>query len=352
MGPLIVFILFGYILLIKEELFGLCNMNSNTSKDRCFFFVMCTVLSILVGFRDVNIGSDTVRYYNKFLDLSYDKYLDYGEVGSYLLMHIAYELNNPQIFFLVTAFIVVFLYMYAISVYSYKKNSISWGYMLFLSSTVGLSSIVSIERQVLACAVILFGTRFLIERKFVKWIVTIVVAASFHISSLFLVVLYPITSRKFKYKYIALATLILLLISDIFMRYIVEMFPHYETYITMYVDDGHGVKQLVMYICLFILFSFNYMKYKTDEKYNIFLKIYIVGMALLASLFPWVGISISVRFAYVCLCYMFVLISYCMDVRNMYVRCMFKIAMVLILTILYLYTMDISEMIPYELYLY
>ena len=351
MGPLIVFIFIGYALLIKDEIFGLYSMTINTRRGRFIYFFLCTVLSILVGFREVDIGSDTIRYYKKFLDLSYDKYFDYGEVGSYLLMHIAYELNNPQIFFIITAFIVVFLYMYAMSVYSYK-NSISWGYMLFLSSTIGLSSIVSIERQVLACAVVLLGTKYLIERKFVKWIVTIIIAASFHISSFFLIILYPITARRFKYKYIALVTLMLFLISNFSVRYIVEMFPHYETYITLYVDDGHGEKQLIMYICLLLLFAFNYMKYKTDIKYNIYFKIYIVGMALLVCSFPWLGIAISVRLAYVFLCYMFVLISYCMDVRNKYIRCMFKIAMTVILSILYLYTMDISKMIPYELYLY
>ncbi|WP_187626389.1 EpsG family protein [Selenomonas caprae] len=313
------------------------------------YHILVVIISTLVGFRAYDMGEDTTRYYEKFFDGSHYAYAVHGEVGSYLLMEMAYQLNSPRLFFALVAFVVMPIYMKAMKEYPTVKNSLGWGYMLFLGTTVGLSAVCSYERQVIACGVVLYATKYLLSRNILKYTILIMLASTFHISSFFLIVLYPLTAREVKYENVLIVGVILCEVIKVSYEYISLILPHYGLYFTDFSDDGHGIKQMVLYCLMYVIFAMGYIKYRKDFRYNVFFKIYTLGIVLLLCFYPMLGVSVSVRIAFVCLSYMFLLLGYCVEIDNAYIRMISKVSFTVALTALYFYAMDVANMIPFDI---
>ena len=352
MAPLIILILLSWLSLFKEQGDMPTRINVGRSLQfDVFFLLICLAFIAVVGFRDVDIGDDTIRYYEKFEDHSFFSYIDYGEIGSFLLMEAAYLIGNPQLFFIISAAIVIPLYLIAFRDYPTPRESLGWGVMLFLGTTVGLTAIISVQRQALA-AVILYGTKYLIKRKLWKYLVCILLASTFHISALLMVSLYPLTSPKIKYKHIFILGVCCIGLLRAYIAYLTEFFPKYAFYVDFFIDDGHGMKQLIMYLGFFCLFFLTSLKYRHDKVFNVFFKVYLLGMFLLIGFYSLLGVSLSVRLAFFCLSYMFLLIPYCVEIDNLYIRLPVKVMMIILLTGLYFYSMDLAAAIPFKLYVY
>jgi hypothetical protein len=353
MAPLIILILLSWVSLFKEQ--GNMPTRINAGRSLQFdalFLLICLIFIVIIGFRDVDIGDDTIRYYEKFEDRSFFSYIDYGEIGAFLLMEAAYLIGTPQLFFIISAAIVIPLYLITFRDYPTPRESLGWGLMLFLGTTVGLTAIISVQRQALAAAVILYGTKYLITRRFWKYLICILLASTFHISALLMVFLYPLTSPTIKYKHIFIVGVCGIGLLRAYIAYLTEFFPQYAFYVDFFIDDGHGMKQLIMYLGFFCLFFLTSLKYRHDKAFNVFFKVYLLGIFLLIGFYSLLGVSLSVRLAFFCLSYMFLLIPYSVEIDNLYIRLPVKVMMMILLTGLYFYSMDLAAAIPFKLSVY
>ena len=198
-----------------------------------FSFIALIVPSILAGVRDLSVGTDTNVYVIPIFEYFESKGFAAMESSQILEIEIGYAIfnyiisvivdSNFWILFAIQLFISSFIY--ANSIYQYKTKGISpvmymaVYYFMFYNVTLNLS------RQAMAIAVIIFANKFLEEKKYFKFIIATVFAATFHRSATFALVLIPLCMMmNLKGKiYYKILTCTVLLLGLLFSVQIIEL---------------------------------------------------------------------------------------------------------------------------------
>ncbi|PLR68739.1 EpsG family protein [Bacillus sp. UMB0893] len=168
---------------------------NNTYQKLNPFLVILTIscLVIVSGLRN-NIG-DTPFYVHSYILFNYSLYeLDYtGDFGFSILQLLLKNISNdPQILLFVTALItnsliVIVLYRYSrifeLSIYVYITSGMY---------TVSMNGI----RQYFAAAIVFLGTKFILNGEIKKYLLTIIIASTFHKSAIVLLPIYFIVRRE------------------------------------------------------------------------------------------------------------------------------------------------------------
>lgn len=100
--------------------------------------------------------------------------------------------DDPAVFMFMASVITVGLMLWTITRYS---TAIAMSFLLFIFVGTWHGSFNGV-RQFLACAVVLGGHRFIVQRRPVPYALVVAVAASFHISALAMAILYFVPSRQ------------------------------------------------------------------------------------------------------------------------------------------------------------
>lgn len=306
------------------------------------------------GFRD-EIGYDYPMYmaiiYGGYAN---DVYASKGEILSALLLNIAGALDNHYVFFFLVALISLTLIFYSIIKYTDFENKIGWGILTFMAIPVGFVYSLAIERQFMAISVLLFATRYLLKRLFIKYFICVLIACLFHVTSIFNIILYIITSEKFKYKYFIFIFVIGEILTFGVKNIIISMFPFYEVYISSLNSFETGGKaQAVLYIIIAIWFLYVRTYLKNNSKYNIFLKSYICGIALMSFLLPF-DANVAFRLGSLGLINLIFLMPYSFCIFSNNSKFIMKIFMIIICSIIYIYGLLITTgtaYIPYKTFI-
>ena len=164
----------------------------------CFAF--CVLFTVLGSVR-WNTGTDWDAYYYGFLSadsLDYVLYSPYAfEKGFGLLNFIILNyFNSYTVFLLVFTFITVFLKYKVIThkiFLNYALFSLFAYYCIFIGDIVA-------TRQSMAVSITLFSTLFIIRKKLVWFILTVILASSIHRSAIVFIVAYPLFNYDFRQK--------------------------------------------------------------------------------------------------------------------------------------------------------
>src|SRR5690625_1231772 len=163
---------------------------------------MFITLFILSSLRSSDIGTDTKNYLSGFNSI---KYADFDnvydvvrwEVGYVFLNKISsYLSEHPNIILIITSFIALLGVFYFI--YKNSTNVILSVY-LYLTLYLYFFSFNGI-RQAIAMSIIVMGLHFIIQRKFISYLIIIILATLFHETSLLLITLYFIYDLKLDFK--------------------------------------------------------------------------------------------------------------------------------------------------------
>lgn len=187
-------------------------------------------LFIVSSFRD-DVGTDysgykyLIEYYISTGE--YQKKFEPGfEVITILVSSIS---NNSRPFFVITSFLIL-LFTF-LSFYRYSR-SLVLSIFLYISTYYYFNSLNGI-RQFLAMSLILFfSTKFIVEKKLFKYILSIVFASMFHTSALIMLPAY------FLYKKLSLSNILFLLalipifflVYDYIISFIFKVLPFYQGY--------------------------------------------------------------------------------------------------------------------------
>lgn len=186
------------ILLISIFLFFYVFKNKDKALVMSFIFI-----TVIAALRKYTVGADTFQFYRDFLNIVKDSSWNYTnfryEAGFYYLCKVLGLLSrDAQILIVVTSVFINF------SVYKFiKKNSSD----LFLSTILYIITLVffsnmNIMRQALALAILLFAFELLKEKKYVKYVIVVLIASLFHtvaFASLLLLVFAMLPNRKLVY---------------------------------------------------------------------------------------------------------------------------------------------------------
>ena len=272
-----IYIVILTIILINGILFG--------KKRKWFVFSSFMILILFSGLRKYTVGIDLASHYaNRFTviaNLGWRELSNFYHVHTYDMGFIVFDKilgiisDNPQWFIFVTSFIVYG--SNARYIYKHSDNVVLETFMFITSFTMMMY--LNIIAQALAISIILFGLDFLMEKNYIKYLCTVLLATSIHQSAIiclmFIPLMYLENNKKNIRRYI-----IILLVGALFLDRIVSIliktiFRQFSVYFESGSYHGAGIDvsansifQISMHaIALFIavLFLIKKDKIKTSE---------------------------------------------------------------------------------------
>lgn len=220
-------------------------------------------LILVSGLRDVSVGIDTKNYlafFNRIIqdglsvqDFHISKlFVPSGfEMGFTIYTYLVSLITNDfTVYLLVTsALIYIPIYLF-IKRYSpdYYLSTVIYYCLFFFGS-------MSLLRQSMAMSILTLGTKYIVSRNPIKFLAIVLLAASFHVSALVGLILYPIYNKSLS-RFTALVTLIgaalIFLAMGIFVKFAATLNYRYEFYLDR-IDSFSVASMLSCFLYLFIL---------------------------------------------------------------------------------------------------
>lgn len=266
-------------------------------------FGVIVLLSLLAGFRDYSVGTDTYTYYRTFMNIA-NGGLSILEVGFVMVSRFLMMLfGDARALFVIYAFVINGLIIRRL--WDFREYC-SFGFMCFLYVTMFFPQTMNIMRQYIALAIVFFATRYIYNRKYIWFILGVLLASILHTSalvSIFLIIPnYYFNGRGITKKKVAL-TMILIACIPIINRGIIYLYNVYDRY---FGEASIGLSLLSLLrigtIIVFAFLAINYKNYFWNKKipkreFRIVTLIYIisVGITIIGNIYEYVG-RVSIYF--------------------------------------------------------
>lgn len=255
-----------YAILLFIYLF-INNSSDEHRKKICTFDIL--ILGLLSAFRFQNERSDFFFNYHRMIevrDMSWDKVFHYSDEWLHQVIRkiISIIFEDPQAYFIITALFIVSVHLIIGKKYS---EDISL-FVLMYFSLFSYFSQNNITRQAVAVSITLLGWKYVIERKPLKYIFVIGIAALIHTSAIFTFPLYYLCSLKVN-KNTVYTFGIASIITIIFSKQIITLGQKYIY--RDYVGDAYGMTAsspiwllLAFIVCAMILVYLKSSKIQND----------------------------------------------------------------------------------------
>lgn len=168
------------------------NINCYFKEPNIIFFYITTSILILVSGIRWNIG-DTYFYKHSYrlVGLGYD--IGYEYAFNRLIVELNKISSDPQLLLLVTALITNLFILKAIKKYStYFELSV----YLYITSGYYLGTMNGIRQTLTASFFFYFGIKYIIEKKFIKFLILLGILSLFHSSAPYLLICYFLGNEK------------------------------------------------------------------------------------------------------------------------------------------------------------
>ncbi|ETT41437.1 polysaccharide polymerase [Paenibacillus sp. FSL R7-269] len=248
------------------------NTHRNKTSAHVFLILSFTLLLAISSFR----GSFTTDYTNYvYLFERYNQYgfFDVFRVGfpqekGYIFLNrlIGLFTSNPLYLFITVSFVTLYGFYSQI-----RKYSIYVSLSVIMFVTVGsYYTSFNTMRQILAVSIIFAGSKFLYDRKLLKYCLVVILAAFFHKSSLIMIPFFFILNLKIKFKNLVIVALALVL-STLYLDSIITFIQRafYSVYTNnVYGTTGFSFKNAFLPIMIMIFCLFNYKKIDLNNTIN------------------------------------------------------------------------------------
>jgi hypothetical protein len=257
-------------------------------KSRAYIY-LSLIIPITIGSFRYNVGTDYGTYSSIYQEMSHLSYYQFfnsvqpiHEVGFFTIIKISQWLSNgPQLMFALSSLLTIgFIYL-ALNRYKLKHTALIYFLYLFMIFPTTLNA----ARQCIALSISFYAISYISEKKLIKYIFWLVVAALFHTSALILLPIYfvprifnPDNRQKISKYLIRLGifSLLLLTLLPIIIKLIlsISLFSNYVKYETLVSVSSNNTFYLYLLIYLILLvFIKNYI-YINKNNY-IYILIYI-----------------------------------------------------------------------------
>ena len=256
--------------------------NSKSARILFLFlaFLSCT---LVIGLRGYNVGEDTLHYitiFNSADNVSLGQiftskgfrtpfYTDnYGFTdsieGGFLIWckFIRLFSNNIQVYFLLTSGLTCFLF--AKFIYDNCKDDVFFPTLVFLCESTFMMSF-NLVREMLACAIVVQSYNLFINKHLYKGLMCILIASLIHNTALISLIWVPILIYKPQdrtkfFKYTALLSFALPIMSLAFQGPITKLFPRYTAYYTTNFWGSTLGKSAILLVIELVAIIFMYKK--------------------------------------------------------------------------------------------
>ena len=250
------------------------------SVNRKSVYLPIIILSLFAGIRSYKVGTDSENYVQYFVNdinmynYSFNKDIEYGyQLIEYSLLNFT---HNYFWLFFITAIFFISCYLYII-----KKYSVDYWFSIFFFLTLGTYTFFfNGLRQGLAMAITALALPFLLDKKFIKFFLVVLLASAFHKTALFVLPFYFIVNSNIKVIYkVIFSFLTSLAVSKFLVNYVASLNPRYEGY-KQVSDESGGYLVLGFYVVMIILIYtiIHFYRIRDEQTLKIF-TFYSVGTA-------------------------------------------------------------------------
>lgn len=218
----------------------------------------------------LNVGNDYAKYVEYFhlirCKLDTDTVVP-TEPGFNLVCIIIYLLSGRQenylCMFAVFAFFTILLFLKGI----YDQADEFWiSFMMFMTLGYYFQSF-STVRYYFALALAFFSIKYVIDKKWDKFILLMIFGAFFHKSLVLVIPFYYLAQRKWKKWQIAVGMLFastLFIFKDFYLNLFLKFYPTYEE--TEYLNSGTSIISILRCLAILIISLVMYKKYISDDR--------------------------------------------------------------------------------------
>ncbi|MBR5192037.1 MAG: EpsG family protein [Clostridia bacterium] len=182
---------FGFAMLMSYAI----QKNKKYKSNAWLLAILIVGMALFIGFR-FNVGTDYGSYYRtyeKYSRMSWGELLVVDDPGLRIIAKLSsYLIDSPITMFVIAA--LIFCSLFITSIYEYTENFL-FAMFLFVCSGTFLEAFNGVK-QATAMAIIFYGFRFIKQKSFIKYLITILIATIFHSTAIVMVVLYWLFSLK------------------------------------------------------------------------------------------------------------------------------------------------------------
>jgi len=236
-------------------------MHGDNEQSRAVYYSRACLVAIFVllfalSACRLNVGNDYAKYVEFMHRLYTDKYIDDPGVptewGFNLLTRIVYGLSgfeNYLLVFAIYAFATIGIFLVAM-----KKQSEDFALTFFMFMTLGYYfQSFSTVRYYLALAIALYCMKLVIDKRWVEFVILVILGTGFHKSILVILPSYFLASLSWKKWQLAIMLLFcttFLFMQDFYLAVVVKLYPSYED--TEYLS-GSGFSWINIIRCAAVL---------------------------------------------------------------------------------------------------
>ncbi len=271
----------------------------NSKKQRIVITLIFIVFFVFITFRAYTVGNDTPEYYRLFkLVNAQSSIVTASGITRYEIGYIALNYligrftdNFTVLIGLITAFYLIS------SMYLVKRYARSVGTACVLMFTLSLFYLaINLERQCIAMGIFYLAIPLLERKRRLLYCLMIILAASFHMASIVLIVLAFLPPINFSDKKVFRRWVVISLAGLVLVNYGIELilrfFPYFEHYYTNSIYSEGGVRsasvalfaiRLGIVILTMVVGCFKYQNNDSSEAVSIFNKMMFFDVVLAAA---------------------------------------------------------------------
>lgn len=213
----------------------------------------------------LNVGNDYAKYVEFMHLVNCDAYVP-TEIGFNLLVKLIYGLSGYENFLLVFAFYsFVTVLFFLLAMY---EQSDEFGLTFFLFMTLGYYfQTFSTVRYYLALSLALYSMKFVLRRQWGRFVILILLGATFHKSLLVVIPLYFLASLRWKKWQLAIAAVFcttFLFLQDFYLKLVVFLYPTYED--TEYLEGGTSYISILRCVAILTFAGIVYLMRAREQK--------------------------------------------------------------------------------------
>lgn len=313
-----------YLTLILTYIFGIFSrlhpIGIKNKKPILFFIII--ILVILVGVSGLRRSMGDTGDYKHLYTLvvsGYDMSKSSYEKGFIIFLELLSKISpDPQIMVFTTALITTVLFIWTLrKYYSYFELEI----YMYIASGFFLVTMNGI-RQAMAAAIVFVATKFIVDGKFIPYLLVVIFATTFHSSAIILVPIYFIVREEAwsrKIMYIIIISMIALIFIQPLMSIIFESaegtkLSGYEESVLGGIEGGANIIRVIV-AAVPVILSYIYreqLKEKWPES-NVFINMSTINLIIMCfALYNW----LFARFNFYFQPYTFILLPYL--IKNMF----------------------------------
>lgn len=286
-----------YLLVFAISIFSTYLAQITLKRHNKILFIMFSAIAILVpsllaGFRDSGIGTDTKIYvdyvWNQFKHINgWGQFLKYYQNEDFQDIEFVYLILNfiasrfgddvNNIYFLANFVVVIFIYLAAYDNRNRASMCLSMTFFLLLYYNASLNLV----RQSIALAMCIYSFKYVEQKKWIKAIIWIFIITKTHNTGIFYVViigiyfLFQLTSKYLRAILLIINVVLVLILfsaADLFLVFFVSkgILPDKFLYYLSSNSDSETLTKsvLINYIFLFIVMLLTYFKYNNSKVFD------------------------------------------------------------------------------------